>query len=94
MLILPGQAVRESRVTNSPGCERWCVPETAHNIENRDTARYRLTRDNRRRPKRDGRRRSVLIVPLVGGEPLSEGATVGKGDTGRNDVLDGKKGET
>ena len=44
--------------------------------------------------RREDRRRSVLIVPCVGGEPLSEGATVGKGDIGRNGLLNGKKGET
>ncbi len=44
--------------------------------------------------ERGSRRRSVFIVPLVGGEPLSEGATVGKGDIGWNDPLNGKNGET
>ena len=44
--------------------------------------------------ERGSRRRSVLIVPFVGGEPRSEGAIVGKEGIGRNDVLNGKKGET
>jgi len=32
------------------------------------------------------------ILPLVGGEPQSEGATVGKDGTGRNELLIGNTG--
>ena len=92
LVELSGTAGRESRTTHFSRCQTVSFP--CDRLRQRRTGkppRYRLTRDNRRRPKRDDRRRSVLIVPFVGGEPRSEGATVGKGDIGRNGLLNGKK---
>jgi hypothetical protein len=62
-------------------------------VENTGNRKVSADKGQLKEAERGSRRRSVRIVPHVGGEPRSEGATVGKGDIGRNDMLNGKNGE-
>ena len=88
----PGRSVNSSREatrsgkTGEPGQKIFRVvqgrsptPWAAEN--NGGTVRYRLTRDNRRRPK-EVADVGVTQSTAVGGEPRPKGATVGKGEPG------------